>query len=104
MQKIELSDGTFIYRVTAADYGDAQQAALRRHGYRVDIPPAGVGGGPGRIYGRTGHPLRARVCRLDGIKIDGHESSDLDTDPTCIHCGANDPHAESADTEGWETS
>jgi hypothetical protein len=100
MQKVELSDGTVIYRVTADDFDDEQRAALRRHGYRDDIPPAGVGGGPGRTYGDINNPLRARVCSLDGVEIDGHESSDLDTDPTCIHCGANDPYIEPTDTEG----
>ncbi|MGI5223037.1 hypothetical protein [Nocardia sp. CA-290969] len=94
MRKVELIDGSVIYHVTADDFNDEQRAALRRHGYRDDIPPCGVGGGPDRTYGGIGNPLRARVCQLDGVEIDGHESSDLDIDPTCIHCGANDPDAE----------
>lgn len=82
---------------------DEKRAALRRHGYPDDLQPRGVTGKPGdRIPGRgrltpdNSGPfvsmwLRNRVCYLDGIRIDGHEGSDLDPgEPRCIHCGETD--------------
>ncbi len=70
--------------------------ALERHGYDPLLPPRGLAGPPGRLKGgavgwvdgRQVHlPLRNRVCELDGIEIDGHETSDLDPSGPCIHCG-----------------
>jgi hypothetical protein len=83
---------------------DEQRAALRRHGYPDDLQPRGVTGKPGdRIpgygwltrdhEGQRSVPmwLRNRVCYLDGIRIDGHEGSDLDPgEPRCMHCGETD--------------
>lgn len=65
-----------------------QSAALERHGYASAACPRGVGGGTDVIWFR-GHRiiLRNRVCYLDGIEIDGHESSDLDPGcGCCLHC------------------
>lgn len=70
--------------------------ALVRHGYDPSLPPRGVAGPPRGIEGRViawdgGKPiclpLRNRVCELDGVEVDGHESSDLDPHGDCIHCG-----------------
>ena len=68
-----------------------QRRALIRHGYDPDLAPRGVAGPPGEVTEGWEDCervlLRNRVCELDGIEIDGHETSDLDTSSTCIHCG-----------------
>lgn len=66
-----------------------QRDALRRHGYDPDLPPRGISGPPDVIHTIRGD-LRNHVCALDGIEIDGHESSDLDPrDDVCIQCGGD---------------
>ena len=70
--------------------------ALVRHGYDPSLPRRGVPGPPGRIDGRTiarvdGQlihlPLRNHVCELDGVEVDGHVVSDLDSGGDCMFCG-----------------
>jgi hypothetical protein len=77
---------------------EAQKAALIRYGYDPDLPARGMTGPPevvidGYIHGPDGKilpgKLRNRVCYLDGIKIDGHEGSDLDPEGGCIHCDSS---------------
>lgn len=65
--------------------------ALLRHGYNPDLPARGVTGPPSETITNTvsGITLRNRVCFLDGIEIDGHEFSDLDSmgpGAACLHC------------------
>lgn len=93
-----MSAETITYTV---DLTPEAWVALKRHGYNPALPPRGVSGPPGEIGGWTmGHvdgkpfsfPLRNRVCELDGIEVDGHESSDLDSNSTsCIHCPYQGP-------------
>jgi hypothetical protein len=63
-----------------------QHAALVRHGYDPTALPAGISGAPRVWTGANDVRLRPRVCYLDGIQIEGHERSDLDTGCLCIHC------------------
>ncbi|MET8648380.1 hypothetical protein [Nocardia aurea] len=72
--------------------GDEEKAALRRHGYAPDVPCRGVGGdtsifitNDARFDG--GYYLRNRICELDGILIDGHESAEGDSGDGCADCG-----------------
>jgi hypothetical protein len=75
--------------------------ALQRHGYNPALPPRGVSGPPGELGGFTmglvggepfRFPMRNWVCALDGIEVDGHEGSDLDSGSTsCIYCGYQGP-------------
>jgi hypothetical protein len=77
-------------------------AALERHGYDPRLPPRGIAGPPGEIRGGVfgdvdGRPvympLRNRVCELDGVRVDGHEGSDLDPGSTsCLHCDYEGPN------------
>lgn len=71
--------------------------ALERHGYDPRLPARGVAGPPNpRLfawYGDVEVGMRNRVCELDGIEVDGHESSDLDPGSTaCIHCDYEGPN------------
>lgn len=61
--------------------------ALVRHGYDPSAMPSGVSGTPTVWRGADGVLLRAHVCYLDGIKVDGHEELDpSERDSPCIHC------------------
>ena len=69
-----------------------QIAALKRHGYEPRAAPIGMSRDTRLMYIPAERIiLRYRVCELDGIEIDGHEASDLDTDATCIHCNKEWP-------------
>jgi hypothetical protein len=66
---------------------EAQKAALARNGYDPDARARGVTGDPSLSFiNHEGILLRNRVCYLDGIRIDGHEGSDLDPGGGCMHC------------------
>lgn len=67
---------------------DEQRAAMLRHGWNPDHLPRGVSG-PADFAAEyePGRWMRNWVCELDGIIIDGHETSDLDYGGPCIHCG-----------------
>lgn len=75
--------------------------ALIQHGYDPRAPRRGIGGPPKvmtfSVWALDGQrvavPMRNRVCELDGIEVDGHESSDLDPGSTaCIHCDYEGPN------------
>lgn len=69
-----------------------QRDLLESHGYASQAAPRGVSGGPDMLFFSyfTRLPsvfLRNRVCKLAGVVIEGHETSDLDNELRCIHCG-----------------
>ena len=70
-------------------FSPEQLGALKRHGYNPLAVPCGTRyDKPEDVYVNSGGiMLRGRVCRLDGINIDGHEASDLWPADGCIHCG-----------------
>jgi len=93
-----------------AELTPAQRAALARYGYDPDLTPNGCTGPPRTvIHGSTRGPdgtfvpilLRYRVCKLDGVLIDGHEPSDLDPGGPCLHCLAEPEEMDRDGDEGW---
>ena len=72
------------------NFTDEQIDTLIEHGYEPRAAPRGVSGPPMVFYSHSsqgGYFLRNRICKLNGVLIDGHEGSDLDYGGGCIHCG-----------------
>ena len=75
------SPGSYVWAITSE-----AARALHRHGYDWTAYAAGVSGGDNKTWtGANGVLLRAHVCELDGVIIDGHTGS-RDTDGACIYC------------------
>lgn len=82
------------------NFTEEQIQTMIDHGYEPRAAPRGMSGPPVVYYihggVRGGVFLRNRICKLNGVLIDGHEGSDLDPGGGCIHCGY-----EGAEEWGW---
>lgn len=79
----------------ADDLSAEQRAALERHGFDSHAWPCGTQYSPVTSTYRNinGELLRSHVCELEGIEIEGHETSEWDPgSSSCIHCDYEGPN------------